>query len=209
MRHILIPNTIERGHVHCIIKRKKKKNVTTGKSQGRCTCASSFKCQLSLSYSLFPPFSFAILFTLQTSRNEQEISRGSYSFLHFYLGNNSLQSYYKQNHFKVELSHRSIHKYQNFKYSDIHSPLLHIRIRSHPTSCYHPNIPISNFRNGARIIPILLYIDETRTNPSLPRSRSTISADSSAPLVYLMNLSSRRCMPRQVSTQITANCTRH
>lgn len=25
LRHILIPNTIERGHVHCIIKRKKKK----------------------------------------------------------------------------------------------------------------------------------------------------------------------------------------
>lgn len=28
----------------------------------------------------FSPFSFAILFTLQTSRNEQEISRGSYLF---------------------------------------------------------------------------------------------------------------------------------
>lgn len=107
----------------CIASLKKKKCTTSLLENRKDTCASSFKCQLSLSYSLFPPFSFAILFTLQTSRNEQEISRGSYSFLHFYLANNSLQSHYKQNRFKVELSLSRcwIYKYQNFKYSDIHS----------------------------------------------------------------------------------------
>lgn len=187
----------------CIASLKKK--CTTSLENRKDTCASSFKCQLSLSYSLFPPFSFAILFTLQTSRNEQEISRGSYSFLHFYLANNSLQSHYKQNRFKVELS-------LSLAAGSINTKILSTRIS---IRCTHPytftELLLSQYIQFSKRKYIDYYIDATRINPSLPwsRRRSAISDDSSAPLTYLMNLSSRGRMPRQVSSTQITNYTTH